>query len=80
VRSASTASSAGTPQQLDKERKKAFSATLLLPKTEMPLRMKNAPKAEERLRARTTDELYRKQVRKLAHYAYESDMLTRTVR
>jgi hypothetical protein len=35
---------------------------LLLPKTDMPLRQKNAPVAEKKFRDRTTHELYRQQV------------------
>lgn len=57
VRAASTAAGLS-----DKEKKKAFSATLLLPKTDMPLRQKNAPVAEKKFRDRTTHELYRQQV------------------
>lgn len=44
------------------DKKKAFSATLRLPKTSLPLRQKNAPKAEQQFRDRTTHELYREQV------------------
>lgn len=42
--------------------RKKYSATLLLPKTDMPLRPKNPPATEIKYRARTTDELYREQV------------------
>lgn len=55
--------SSATDKAADKDRKKAFSATLLLPKTDMPLRQKNAPVAEKKFRDRTTHELYRQQVR-----------------
>jgi isoleucyl-tRNA synthetase len=44
---------------------KAYSATLLLPKTTLPLKHKNAVAAELVYRSRTTDELYQKQVRLL---------------
>ena len=42
---------------------KAYSATLLLPKTTLPLKHKDAVAAELVYRSRTTDELYKKQVR-----------------
>lgn len=42
--------------------KKKYSATLLLPKTPMQLRAKSPLKIEDRLRDRTTHELYREQV------------------
>jgi len=42
---------------------KAYSATLLLPTTTLPLKHKDAVAAELLYRSRTTDELYRKQVR-----------------
>ena len=41
---------------------KAYSATLLLPKTTLPLKHKDAVAAELAYRTRTTDELYRSQV------------------
>lgn len=53
---------ASTSAATDQDKKKAYSATLLLPKTSLPLRVKNAPKVEARLRDRTTHELYREQV------------------
>lgn len=43
--------------------KKKYSATLLLPKTPMQLRAKSPLKIEDRLRDRTTHELYQEQVR-----------------
>lgn len=46
----------------DQDLRKKYSATLLLPKTDMPLRAKNPPVTEAKYRARTTEELYRKQV------------------
>lgn len=42
--------------------KKKYSATLLLPKTPMQLRAKSPLKTEDKLRDRTTHELYREQV------------------
>ncbi|BEI97092.1 hypothetical protein CcaverHIS631_0206810 [Cutaneotrichosporon cavernicola] len=45
----------------DQDIRKKYSATLLLPKTDMPLRAKNAPATEDKYRHRTTDELYREQ-------------------
>ncbi|WOO76802.1 Isoleucine--tRNA ligase [Vanrija pseudolonga] len=41
--------------------KKKYSASLLLPKTDMQLRVKNAPALEAKYRDRTTHELYRAQ-------------------
>lgn len=52
VRSAST----------DTDARKAYSHTLLLPKTALPLKQRNPAEAEKAHRARTTDELYRLQV------------------
>lgn len=46
----------------DQDIRKKYSATLLLPKTDMPLRAKNPPATEDKYRHRTTDELYREQV------------------
>ncbi|ORY30574.1 mitochondrial isoleucyl-tRNA synthetase [Naematelia encephala] len=43
--------------------KKAYSHTLLLPKTSMPIKHKDPGIAEKRWRARTTDELYSKQAK-----------------
>ncbi|GMK54006.1 hypothetical protein CspeluHIS016_0105920 [Cutaneotrichosporon spelunceum] len=45
----------------DQDIRKKYSATLLLPKTGMPLRAKNPPATEDKYRHRTTDELYREQ-------------------
>ncbi|CAK9784570.1 mitochondrial putative Isoleucyl-tRNA synthetase [Cutaneotrichosporon oleaginosum] len=45
----------------DQDIRKKYSATLLLPKTDMPLRVKNPPATEDKFRHRTTDELYREQ-------------------
>jgi isoleucyl-tRNA synthetase len=42
---------------------KAYSATLLLPKTDFPLKHKDAVAAEMRFRELTTDQIYRSQVR-----------------
>lgn len=50
-----TASTAPDPR-------KAYSHTLLLPKTSMPLKHKRPPEEERKFRARSTDDLYRKQV------------------
>lgn len=41
---------------------KAYSATLLLPKTSLPLKHKDPVAAEHAYRSRTTDELYKSQV------------------
>ncbi|KAK4689695.1 isoleucyl-tRNA synthetase, partial [Tremellales sp. Uapishka_1] len=41
------------------DKKKAYSHTLLLPKTSFPLKHKDVVSAEQAYRARTTDELYR---------------------
>lgn len=58
ARFASTKGAAGAG-----DTRKKYSATLLLPKTGLPLRLKNAPAAESKYRDRTTHELYRTQVR-----------------
>lgn len=44
---------------------KAYSASLLLPKTSLPLKHKNPVAAELSYRKRTTDELYKAQVGKM---------------
>lgn len=56
------ASTAVAGTAADKEKKKAYSNTLRLPKTDLPLRLKDAPAHEAQFRDRTTHELYRKQV------------------
>lgn len=55
VRSAST----------DADPRKAYSHTLLLPKTALPLKQRNPAEAEQAYRSRTTDELYKLQVRSI---------------
>jgi hypothetical protein len=57
-RHASTIASSGSSQ----DKRKAYSHTLLLPKTSMPLKHKRPPEEERKFRARSTDELYRRQV------------------
>lgn len=46
----------------DADARKAYSHTLLLPKTALPLKQRNPAEAEQAYRLRTTDELYRLQV------------------
>lgn len=58
IRFASVAADTNSDQDI----RKKYSATLLLPKTDMPLRAKNPVALETKYRARTTDELYREQV------------------
>jgi isoleucyl-tRNA synthetase len=57
-RYASTTATSGASQ----DKRKAYSHTLLLPKTSMPLKHKRPPEEERKFRARSTDELYRRQV------------------
>lgn len=62
---------------LSNDDKKKYSATLLLPKTPMQLRLKSPLKTEDKLRDRTTHELYREQVSRIAmthaHLQYEKN-------
>ncbi|WVR06540.1 hypothetical protein IAU60_003571 [Kwoniella sp. DSM 27419] len=54
IRQASSKSPNGTPA----DRRKAYSHTLLLPKTDFPLKHKDIVAAEKRYRTKTSDELY----------------------
>nr|XP_019012976.1 isoleucine-tRNA ligase [Kwoniella pini CBS 10737]OCF51757.1 isoleucine-tRNA ligase [Kwoniella pini CBS 10737] len=56
VRHASTASSTAI------DKKKAYSHTLLLPKTDFPLKHKDIVAAEKRYRYKTSDQLYKEQI------------------
>lgn len=73
-----TTSAPGAPA--NKDQKKAFSATLHLPKTNLPLRLKDVPKHEAKFRDRTTHELYRKQVSTSASSYLRSSMTTMKAR
>ncbi|WRT67996.1 uncharacterized protein IL334_004971 [Kwoniella shivajii] len=46
------------------EKKKAYSHTLLLPKTDFPLKHKDVVAAEKRYRSKTADELYKEQAKR----------------